>query len=121
MPDFDTTSRIFNLAEGAIWIAVAMGLPIVCKRPSRSATWGIGLSSFGFVLFGISDFLEASIPGDIPLYLLAYKVMCGAIILSGRYTYIGWKRFRFKDPFFLFGLFCLIAVSAIAAIRVIPL
>lgn len=117
MTDFTVIYKAFNYAEGFIWIAVAIVLPFLFKLPTKKKKWGIGIASIGFVLFGISDLLEASIDGEIPVYLLVYKILCGAIILSGRYTYMGWKKFSPRDRYFLFGLFCLIAVSGIIAYR----
>jgi hypothetical protein len=117
MKDFTAIYNTFNQVEGFIWIAVALMLPVVFKPQTKQRKWGVGIASFGLVLFGISDFLEVSIHGEIPVVLLVYKIACGAIILSGRHTYLGWKQFSPWDRYFLFGLFCLIAVSGIIACR----
>ncbi|MEP3213037.1 MAG: hypothetical protein ABJQ29_07590 [Luteolibacter sp.] len=70
-------------------------------------------ASFGFLLFGISDFLEASTYGDMPPWLWAMKMGCAAWLLACRFSYIGWRNFRFTDRYFLFALFCLAASIAV--------
>lgn len=117
MPDFTSIYKVFNYAEGVIWIGVAVAVPLVFKMTTKNRKWGIVIASLGFVLFGVSDLLEATSQGDVPIALLLYKIACGGIILSGRFTYLGWKKFNPRDRYFLFGLFCLVAVSAIIGYR----
>jgi hypothetical protein len=117
MLDFPVIYKNFNYAEGIIWLVVALAIPFLFPRISNNQKLGIGIASLGFIAFGISDLIEASVQNEIPTWLLAYKIFCGAMMLSGRYTYIGWNKFSIKDRYFLFGLFCLIAVIGIIASR----
>lgn len=116
--DFNLIYTAFNYAEGLIWLAFAVCLPLLFRKTATNQKWGIVIACLGFVLFGISDLIEASIRSDIPVSLLSFKIACGTMILSGRFTYVGWKRFNLRDRYFLFGLFCLIAVSGIIAYRI---
>ncbi len=117
MTDPITIYKNFNYVEGTIWFLIALGLPYFIKPLAKEKKLAIGIASLGFVAFGISDFLEATHQGEIPLGLLVFKIVCGAVILSGRFTYVGWKEFRLTDRYFLFSLFCLIAVLGIVAVR----
>jgi len=117
MPDFPVIYKNFNYVESVIWLVVAVTLPFLFSRITSSQKLGICVASLGFIAFGISDFIEASVKNEIPIWLLAYKIFCGAMMLSGRYTYIGWNKFSVKDRYFLFALFCLIAVIGIIASR----
>lgn len=118
MTDPITIYENFNYVEGVIWFLVALGLPFFIKPRTRDKQLAIGIASLGFIAFGISDFLEAAHHGEIPLGLLAFKIVCGAVILSGRFTYVGWKKFRLTDRYFLFGLFCMLAVIGIIVVRI---
>ncbi|MES2981693.1 MAG: hypothetical protein V4727_05205 [Verrucomicrobiota bacterium] len=117
MTDPITIYKSFNYVEGAIWFLVALGLPIFIKPTTTQKKLAIGIASVGFIAFGTSDFLEAAHQGEITIGLLAFKIFCGAVILCGRFTYIGWKEFKLTDRYFLFGLFCLIAVLGIIAVK----
>jgi len=72
-------------------------------------------ASFGFVLFGITDLLEAARVGAVPAWLWAFNITCGALLLSCRICYVGWKDFRPNDRWLLFSLFCLAATVALIA------
>lgn len=117
MPDPITLYKTFNYVEGVVWLLVALGLPFFIRPQDSEKKLGIAIASLGFVAFAISDFLEVAQQGEITVGLLIFKILCGAVILSGRFTYIGWKKFSFKDGYFLFGLFCLIAVTGIILVR----
>ena len=102
--------ELFNYAEGIVWIIVAVVLPFRFPAESDSQRLGLLISVVGFVAFGVSDFLEAPRQAEIPLWLWGLKVGCGLLLLSGRYTYIGWRNFSTKDRLFRLGLVLLIAV-----------
>lgn len=104
---------IFNRLEGAAWIAVAIGLPFVVRPATARQKWSVFGASLGFVLFGVTDFLEAPLRGQLPAWLWIFKIVCAALILSCRFSYIGWNRFRLTDRYFLFGVACLIATLAV--------
>ena len=80
--------EIFNYVEGGIWLAVAVALPTKYSSDSKSRKMGLLIAGVGFVAFGISDFLEATRQAAIPLWLWALKILCGMMLLIGRYTYI---------------------------------
>lgn len=104
---------IFNRLEGLAWWIVAAALPFVVKPKTPRQKWAIALASLGFVLFGITDFLEAPLRGQLPPWLWLFKIGCAAWILSSRFFYIGWNRFRLTDRYFLFGLACLTATLGV--------
>lgn len=108
-----TLYETFNYAEGVVWWMFAVGVQLLIPSRDRKQKLALGLASVGFVLFGLSDFLEAPRAGMLPWWLWGLKVVSAAMILASRYHYIGWKQFRMTDRFFLFGLFCLICVVAI--------
>lgn len=117
MNDFPAIYKNFNYIEGVVWLLVALALPFMFPRTTRNQKLGLAIASIGFIAFGISDFLEVGIQEVVPNWVLVYKIICGSVMLSGRYTYMGWNKFSPKDPYFLFGLFCLIAVLGIIAMR----
>ena len=104
---------IFNRLEGIAWVAIAIGLPFVVRPITRRQKWSTLAASIGFVLFGLTDFLEAPLRGQLPGWLWMMKIFCAALILSCRFSYIGWNRFHFTDRYFLFGLSCLTATLAV--------
>lgn len=100
----------FNYLEGFLWLGVAVVLGLTLKpsgKSQRSARW---LAVMAFVIFGVSDWLEARSTGAPPLWLYALKIACGAAIFASRFFWLGWRQWHWKHPQFLFGLFCLIAV-----------
>lgn len=104
---------IFNRLEGVAWIAVAIGLPFYIRPATRRQKWSIYAASLGFVLFGVTDFLEAPLRGQLPAWLWIFKISCAAVILSCRFSYVGWNRFRITDRYFLFGAACLAATLGV--------
>jgi hypothetical protein len=113
LSDPNTLIGYFNRAEAAVWFLVALGLPLVVKSKSRKQRVGVLAGSCGFVLFGVTDLLEAERTGAIPAWLWASKIICGVFLLSCRILYIGWENFRLKNRWLLFGLFCLSATVAL--------
>jgi hypothetical protein len=112
LSDPDTFIGHFNRAEAAIWFLVALVLPFVVTSQSRKQRVAVLAASLGFVLFGITDLLEAARVGNIPAWLWAFKITCAAYLLACRFLYIGRRNIRLNDRWLLFGLFCLI-VSAL--------
>ena len=108
---------LFNRLEGAAWMAVAIGLPFVVRPRTRRQKWSTGAASFGFVLFGITDFLEVPLQGQLPAWLWVFKIGCAAFILSCRFSHLGWNRFRLTDRYFLFGLGCLVATLGVIGLQ----
>ena len=113
MSDPDTIIAHFNRAEALVWFVVAVWLPFVVRSESRKQQLGVYAGSIGFVLFGISDLLEAGRAGDIPAWLWVLKISCGAFLLSCRILYVGLENFRLNDRWLLFGLFCLAVTVAL--------
>ncbi len=105
--------EIFNRLEGAVWFGLAIGLSFYLRPRSKRQRYSVAAASLGFILFGISDFLEAPLRGQLPIWLWIYKIACAALILSCRFFYVGWHRFRLSDRYVLFALFCLIASIAV--------
>jgi hypothetical protein len=103
--------------EGATWIAVAIGLLFFVRPVTRRQKWSTFAASFGFGLFGITDFLEAPLQGQLPAWLWVFKIVSAAWILACRFWYVGWDRFRFTDRYFLFGLGGLLAALAVLGLQ----
>jgi hypothetical protein len=108
-----TVFEIFNRIEAVIWFVIAVSLPFFVKASTRKKRQSLIAASFGFILFGLTDILEAPTHGEAPGWLWLLKITCAAFLLACRFFYIGWKNFRFTDRYFLFGLFCLTASFAI--------
>lgn len=114
MDEFSSTYQWFNRLEAVIWFSIAIALPFFIKSSTPRQHLAIRFASLGFILFGISDLIEANSLGKTPLWLWTYKISCAAFILACRYIHIGWNRCRLNDRYLLFGLLCLAA--SIAAI-----
>lgn len=109
--------NIFNAIEAGLWAIVALVIPfrVPCRTgQQRAATW---LACIAFLTFGATDILEIGREGFIPLWLWGLKIACGIAILSSRYTWLGWNKFRLRDRELLFGLFCLIAVGVLILLQ----
>ena len=109
--------ELFNYLEGGIWIVVAVALPFRFSFDSKPRKIGLLISAVGFVVFGVSDFLEATRQAAIPLWLWGLKVVSGIMILCGRYTYIGWRKFSVADRFFRLGAILLVMVVALILLQ----
>jgi hypothetical protein len=105
--------NIFNAIEAGLWFVVALAIP--CRIPclSRQQRLGVILGCLAFITFGITDILEIGREGFIPLWLWGLKVACGTAILTARYTWLGWNKFRWRDREVLFGLACLASVGVL--------
>ena len=103
---------IFNRVEAFVWFSTAFALPFVVRPALRKQCVTVFAAFFGFVLFGITDLLEAGAVGKIPAWLWGFKITCAAFLLACRFNFIGWRKFKLTDRWFLFGLFCL-AVSVV--------
>lgn len=103
--------RNFNSIEAFLWIGVAVYLVTRVKSQNRRQRWALWIAAATFVIFGASDWLEAGLEGRVPLWLYAMKIACGASIFACRFTWLGWRMWHWRHREFLFGVFCLIAVS----------
>lgn len=110
--DFYRVYEIFNRAEAVAWFAIALGLPFFVKADTPRKRVVIAIASLTFIAFGFTDLAEATTRGRMPPWLWIAKVACAAILLSCRYTYLGWHRFRITDRYLLFAIFCLLAMCA---------
>ena len=107
----------FNYLEGVIWWVVAIAVFFKVKAPQNQQKIGLFVASIGFMAFGCSDFFEATRAGEIPWWLWLLKIGSGFIIVCGRFTFLGWENFSFKDRVVRFGVFCLIAVFALIGLQ----
>jgi hypothetical protein len=105
----------FNYFEAAAWFVIALVLPFKVKGRTPIQRFSVFVASFTFVAFGITDLLEAPTHADLPIWLWIYKFLCATVLLSCRYTYLGWGSFRLNDRYLIFALVCLFA-SAIAVV-----
>jgi hypothetical protein len=103
----------FNRIEAGFWFAIAAALPFLVRASSPRQRISVIVASLGFVIFGITDILEAPTHGEAPGWLWLMKISCAAFLLACRFSYIGWRNFRVTDRYFLFGLLCLAAAIAI--------
>ena len=88
--------EIFNRLEGAVWFGLAIGLPFYLRPRSKRQRYSVAAASLGFILFGISDFLEAPLRGQLPIWLWIYKIACAALILSCRFSMSAGTAFAFR-------------------------
>jgi len=107
MSDPYTVIENFNRVEALAWFGTAFALPFIIRPQSQKQGVSVIAACFGFVLFGVTDLLEAETGGDMPAWLWASKIACAAFLLGCRFHFIGWKNFKFTDRWFLFGVFCL--------------
>lgn len=104
---------LFNNIEGVLWLIVAAIIAICTSCNTSQQKAAVILATVAFVLFGLTDFIEAHYEARVPLWLYAWKIACGCAIFTSRYTWLGWARFRWTDREFLFAIACLIAIIAI--------
>ncbi len=105
--------EIFNRIESFIWFGAAAILPLLTKADSKQQRWAVIAASISFILFGITDLLEAATQGQMPVWLWCAKAACAALLLACRHTYLGWKNFRITDRWFVFAMICLAVYLAI--------
>jgi len=104
---------LFNNIEGILWLFVAATIAIRTPRNNSQQKAAVVLAVVAFVLFGLTDFIEAHYEARVPLWLYAWKIACGSAIFTSRYTWLGWTRFHWTDREFLFAIACMIAIFAI--------
>lgn len=107
----------FNAAEAGLWATVAVIIPARVACATRQQWAGVTLACAAFLAFGGTDLLEIGREGSIPMWLWAAKVACGTMILSARYTWLGWNRFRWHNRDVLFGVACLASVGVLIALQ----
>lgn len=104
---------VLNRIEAVLWFCVAAVLLGRMRwesgRQKRAVLWG----AVAFVAFGMTDLLEATRAGSIPLWLWLAKIACGVAILVARFSWLGWDKFRWNSREVIFGLLCLLAVLII--------
>ena len=106
--------RVFNYAECAAWISIGLFLIFRYRafKPDRLLWIRIAIPTF--VLFGISDYVEAGEYGHVPYWLWCWKIICGAVLVRCRYGYIGIDRTKFLDSYSVAATLLLIAVLLLA-------
>ena len=107
---FPSAYETFNYFECASWITIAVVLPFWFRRCPANKRPVIYRASFTFVIFGISDYLEAPTHGYLPAWLWAWKILCAAYLLRCRYEYIGKEHFRWRDRTNILALACFLTV-----------
>ena len=117
MEDPHIIYEVFNRLEGAAWWIIGLALPFFVPHQTRRQRWALVGAFFGFVMFGVTDFLEAPLRGQLPWWLWGLKILCAAWLLCCRFFYIGWHRFRLTDRYVIFAAFCLIAVFGVMALQ----
>ncbi|WP_437226357.1 hypothetical protein SH661x_004542 [Planctomicrobium sp. SH661] len=112
-----TWYQLFNDVEAVLWgiasITVLFKTP--CSTPQQ--VWAARLGALSFFVFGITDLIEAAHETWIPLWLWGLKCLCGVGLISSRYMWKGWNRFRWTDREFLFGVGCLLAVLVLIKLQ----
>lgn len=84
---FHVGYRWFNNFEGAIWIGIALYLAWRLPRHVPNQRPILIIAACAFVLFGITDFIEAPIRGGMPLWLWAVKAVLLGILIACRLVY----------------------------------
>jgi hypothetical protein len=109
----------FNRLEGVLWWLVALGVLGLTKRRTskqHALTW---LAAAGFVVFGVSDWLEVGCEGRLPLWLWALKIGCGVVILGCHFAWTGWQPGQLRSREFRFAMVCLAAVCGILLLQAV--
>lgn len=109
----------FNLIEACLWALVAAVVPFRAQTMTWQQRGAVALGSVAFLAFGGTDLLEIGCAGRLPSWLWGFKIACGCAILAARYTYRGWRTFRWTDREFLFGLALLAGVALVLAVQLI--
>jgi hypothetical protein len=107
---FLSAYEIFNYFECAAWITIGFVLPIWFRRCPPERRGVIYRAALTFVVFGVSDYLEAPTHGRLPAWLWAWKILCAFYLLRCRYVYIGKERFRWVERTNIFAFGCFLAV-----------
>ena len=107
---FTSAYEAFNYVECAAWLIIAGVLPFWFRAAPRDKRRAIAHASVTFVVFAVSDFLEAPTHGRLPAWLWAWKLLCATYLLKCRYDYIGKENFRWRDRTNILALACFIAV-----------
>jgi len=107
---FTSAYETFNYFECAAWLVIAAVLPFWFRASPAGQRRVIVRASLTFVVFGISDFLEAPTLGRLPAWLWAWKLLCATYLLKCRYDYIGKENFRWFDRTNILALACFLAV-----------
>lgn len=113
MNDSYQVFEIFNRIEACIWFSAAIGLLFFIKWDSKRQLASIRIATFGFVLFGITDLLEAPTHGLVPAWLWVFKITTATLLLGCRVIYVGRKNFRLTDRWLVFGVICLVISACI--------
>lgn len=80
---------IFNMAEGCLWVAISLILLFKSVRDAREVRSVLWVLSAAFLLFGISDYIEARTGAWwTPFWLLLLKGGCIMIFIIGFARYI---------------------------------
>ena len=105
--------QFLNYSEGTLWLiaAVAIRKIVVIKEKRHSTACNIAI--IGFILFGVSDFIEGALTRKFHLWLWISKISCGVLFLIARAYYVGRKNFNWTDRYFLFFAFCLSVAAGI--------
>ena len=96
-----------------MWIAIALYLLGRIKKIETSRRKWAWPAVPAFVLFGISDFLEAPYHGHLPASLWALKIFCGVVLFACRLGYLGRSKKAESIRLTIFGLVILGLVIAI--------
>jgi len=108
--EFTSTYETFNYFECAAWLVIAAVLPFwfrACPAEKRPIIFRASLT---FVVFAVSDYLEAPTHGRLPAWLWAWKLLCAIYLLKCRHDYSGGGYFRWRDRTNLLALACFLAV-----------
>ena len=107
----------FNYFECVAWITIGVALHLRFRQHPADKRAVIARTSIAFIVFGISDYLEAPTHGLLPPWLWAWKILCGAYLLKCGYDYLGRERFRWFDRRKILALCCLLAVLFVVLLR----
>jgi hypothetical protein len=115
---FPSAYETFNYAECAAWLIVALVLPFWFRRGGPAEKRGIlWRASATFLVFALTDFLEAPTHGRLPAWLWALKLLCAGYLLRCRYEYLRPAPFRWRDPTNRLALACFLAVLLAMALQ----
>lgn len=101
----------FNIAEGFVWIAIALHLIRKRRKLNPEKVFWALLAAPAFLAFAVSDFLEAPLYATpLPGWLWAIKLTAGFIIFLSRVVYLGSQQVKAVTETVIFG-FLLLGVA----------
>ena len=107
----------FNGVEAVLWFLVSAVILVHRTQATGTRRRALVLAVVSFVLFGISDLIEASHADHYPLWLWGFKIACGAGILISRWMWLGPQGLTWRSREVVFAVSCLLTAIIIIGLQ----